>query len=411
MKDSPANYANYIHTAFYRDTLPFPNPSYVPWQYGGYVSVTETRMSLTSKSSLDPPSSDPALDAQPASSTTDVHLHGKSAASSINVRDIFLNPFIAGAITLGLLALVTWWIYWLRFISGTTHQYTILYLIPVAVGAAFLGIRGGIGATVIVLILARVYLINDGKSGLAALLSLPDSASWLELMTLTMGTMSIAAVTGRLRSTLVQLRKANSRLELANSNLAAANQQLIESERLRRDFNRDVLLAVTGGKLQLIDREDLPGENLKEKPPALTHNLLDASDATMFRQQLQSLVMGSFMDVDRTADLLTSSTEAATNAIKHGRGGVATVWIVDDNAYVLIVDHGEGIAPTHLARATLEKGYSTRISLGMGFHMILESCDSLSLSTGETGTALLIRVSNCPRGSETDQILARYLKE
>ena len=47
----------------------------------------------------------------------------------------------------------------------------------------------------------------------------------------------------------------------ANANLADANRQLIESEQLRRDFNRDVLLAVTGGKLQLVERSELPGSH------------------------------------------------------------------------------------------------------------------------------------------------------
>jgi anti-sigma regulatory factor (Ser/Thr protein kinase) len=368
------------------------------------------RMSSTSNSSPESPETDTEGVADSDSGTLVAGTRGRLATPPINVKDIFLHPVIAGAITLGLLALVTWWISWLRFISGAAHPYTILYLIPVAVGAAFLGIRGGIAATVLVLILARVYLFNDHKGGLSALLSFPDLAEGLEFMTLTMGTLAIASVTGRLRSTLVQLRRSNDRLEQANTHLAEANQQLIESERLRRDFNRDVLLAVTGGKLQLVERDDLPGPQLLEKPPVIMHALVDAIDATKFRQALQTLVFGAFMDVERTADLLTSCTEAATNAIKHGRGGEATVWMTDDNVYVLVVDNGDGIAPTHLARATLEKGYSTRISLGMGFHMILESCDSLALSTGENGTALLIRVSNCPRGSESDQILAKYLK-
>lgn len=332
------------------------------------------------------------------------------AAAAFSTRDIFLHPVIAGAITLGLLGLVTWWISWLRFISGDAHPYTILYLIPVAVGAAFMGVRGGVATTLIVLILARIFLLNDHKEGITALFSFPNMAEGFDFMTLTMGTLAIAAVAGRLRSTLVQLRSSNDRLEMVNTSLAAANQQLIESERLRRDFNRDVLLAVTGGKLQLVERADLPGPILEGRPASTVQRLEDALDATKFRQALQKLVLGGFMDVDRTADLLTSATEAATNAIKHGRGGEATVWLTEDSAFVLVVDNGSGIAPTHLARATLEKGYSTRISLGMGFHMILESCDSLSLCTGDGGTSLLIRVSNCPRGSESDQILARYAK-
>ena len=368
------------------------------------------QMSLTSNS---PSGSGDADDSSATAEAMAVpaSIRERRAQAANAARDIFLNPWIASLITFGLLALVTWWISWLRYISGSAHPYLILYLIPVAVGAAMLGVRGGVASTVIVLGLARVFLLNDHKEPITALLSFPNSAEFLDFMTVAMGTLSIAAVAGRLRSTLVQLRTSNDRLELANASLAAANQQLIESEQLRRDFNRDVLLSVTGGKLQLVERSELPGPHLADRPPISVHRLEDAIDATKFRQSLQSLVFGSFMDVDRTADLLTSATEAATNAIKHGRGGEATIWIADDSCYILVVDNGSGIAPTHLARATLEKGYSTRISLGMGFHMILESCDSLALSTSESGTALLIRVSNCPRGSDIEQLLAKYSKE
>jgi anti-sigma regulatory factor (Ser/Thr protein kinase) len=319
------------------------------------------------------------------------------------LRDIFLNPVIAVIITLALVALCTWWISWLTVFSGHDHPYTILYLVPVAVGAAFLGVRGGIMATILVLVVTRVWLLNDHR--------VPDVNEGLDFMTLTMGTLAIAAVTGRLRSTLTELRTSNDRLELANVNLGAANLQLIESERLRRDFNRDVLLAVTNGKLRLVDREDIPGVLLGMRDPGMVRELHDPVDATTLRQSLQALTAGFFAEEGRGADLLMSVTEAATNAIKHGNGGEAKVWVVDETVSVMIVDHGEGIAPTHLARATLEKGYSTRISLGMGFHLMLETSDVLSLSTGPDGTAVLIQVSNCPRGSEGDQVLARYLKE
>ena len=73
------------------------------------------------------------------------------------------------------------------------------------------------------------------------------------------------------------------------------------------------------------------------------------------------------MDRDRIDDLCTATTEAATNAVKHGSGGEATVWAIGDSVTVQIADNGAGIAPAHLARATLEQGFSTRVSLAWGF--------------------------------------------
>jgi anti-sigma regulatory factor (Ser/Thr protein kinase) len=342
-----------------------------------------------------------------------------------SLSDIFLHPVIAIAITVALIALCTWWISWLRefsYLPGTSatsanwHSYTILYLIPVAVAAAFMGMRGGVAATVCVLVVTRMYLIsenahNETVHGIRALFSTPSVPAGLEMMTLTMGTLAIAAVAGRLRSTLVELRMSNGSLELANANLAAANHQLIESETMRREFNRDVLLAVTNGKLQLVEADDLPGPEFEGREPVVTWPLREPLDATLLRQELQRLVAKSAMDAERTVDLLTGATEAATNAIKHGNGGEARIWIMESCISVLIKDEGEGIAPTHLARATLEKGYSTRISLGMGFHLMLETCDRLLLSTGENGTAILMSILNSTQGSEGDRILARYLKD
>jgi anti-sigma regulatory factor (Ser/Thr protein kinase) len=80
-----------------------------------------------------------------------------------------------------------------------------------------------------------------------------------------------------------------------------------------------------------------------------------------------------------------------------------------DSIAVQITDKGTGIAPTHLARATLEQGYSTRVSLGMGFHLMLHTSDVLALSTTPQGTSILLRVGSSPRPSDEDALLARYV--
>lgn len=78
------------------------------------------------------------------------------------------------------------------------------------------------------------------------------------------------------------------------------------------------------------------------------------------------------MDRDRVDDLCTATTEAATNAVKHGkRGEGGAVWIAGDAVIVQIADNGSGIAPAHLACATLDQGFSPRVSFEMGFHLML----------------------------------------
>lgn len=340
-------------------------------------------------------------------------ISARSAAVAGALRDVFLHPVTASVLTLCMLALCTWWIEWLRQITGYDSYYTILYLIPVAVASAFLGTRGGVAASVLVLLLVRIYFLNDHKHGVA-LFGFPGIAEGIDFVTLAMGMMTIAVIAGRLRSTLSligvsnqQLEDINDRLADANCRLEAANVQLLESERQRQQFNHDVLLAVTGGKLRLVDRDDMPVE-LTSRRSDVFRDLRSSYDTTIFRRELQAILNPEDMDRDRMADLLTGMTEATTNAVKHGGGGSARAWITEDGVSVLIEDNGRGISPAHLARATLENGYSTLVSLGMGFHLMLECSDALYLTTNERGTSVLLQVSNLPKLSPGAALLARY---
>ena len=44
----------------------------------------------------------------------------------------------------------------------------------------------------------------------------------------------------------------------------------------------------------------------------------------------------------------------------------------------------------------------------MGFHMMLQTADTLALCTSEQGTTVLLKVSSRPRATEQDSLLARY---
>lgn len=314
-------------------------------------------------------------------------------------RPLF-NLLAASLLTILLLALCTWGELAILDVAGVRRPYTIFYLIPVAVGAALLGVRGGILTALAAALLARLYLFNDNKHGLG-LVSFPSIAETIEFGALLVGTLTIAFITGRLRSALGALNK-------TNGDLQEANGRLVESERQRRVFNRDVLLAVTGGKLRLVEHDEMPPPDLVSDPPTLTQTLRVPSDASALRHTLLRLGQEGGMDSERVGDLCTATTEAATNAIKHGNGGLATVWADANVVTVQIEDRGTGIAPAHLARATLEQGFSTRVSLGMGFHLMLQSTDALALCTDSQGTTIFLQVSNKPRPGVQEAVLARY---
>ena len=310
------------------------------------------------------------------------------------------NNAAAALLTFLLLALCTGLEVGLEQIAGINRPYTIFYLIPVAVGAALLGVRGGIASALVALMLARVYLFADNKHGFG-LISFPSTAEGVEFAALLLGTTTIAVITGTLRTTIGRYNRSNTELQ-------ALNVRLTDSEEQRRVFNRDVLLAVTGGKLRLVEPSEIPPQELAQLSPVFTQQLSNPSDATDLRRALNRIGQNCGMDRDRIDDLCTATTEAATNAVKHGNGGKATVWVVGESVTVQVADSGTGIAPAHLARATLEQGFSTRVSLGMGFHLMLQSTDTLALCTDDQGTVLFLQVSNKTRPTVQESVLARY---
>jgi len=68
---------------------------------------------------------------------------------------------------------------------------------------------------------------------------------------------------------------------------------------------------------------------------------------------------------------------------------------------VRVSDHGEGIAVENLPRATLERGHSTKATLGHGMKMMLQTTDALWLLTGTTGTTVVLVQQ--PRSPETEE--------
>jgi anti-sigma regulatory factor (Ser/Thr protein kinase) len=293
-----------------------------------------------------------------------------------------LSPQFGVAVGVIALVIITTWA--LRVLEHYTagRPYTIFYLVPIALAAAFVSQRFAYVASLVAVTLAGFFLFSHDYY-------LPNT---VELIALIFGTTAIATVVGRLQSVLLQLD--------------TAKDSLIHSEEQRVLFNRDVLLAVTGGRMRLCDDAEIATQIHGE--PAFSITLATAGDATLLRRELKDMVAKSGLAGLRLSDLETAVTEAATNAIKHGNGGAADVWYYADAVTVLIRDRGTGISPTDLARATLERGYSSRYSLGMGFTMILESVDSMSLSTSSAGTQILIRVGSMERRSPEQGLLVRY---
>lgn len=81
------------------------------------------------------------------------------------------------------------------------------------------------------------------------------------------------------------------------------------------------------------------------------------------------------------------------NAVVHGGGGSATVCADDDTLQVWVYDQGAGIQMMQLPRVTLERGFSTKDSLGHGFWLMLHTADQVHLLTTAQGTTLVLTLS------------------
>jgi len=312
----------------------------------------------------------------------------KDALRILPDETLIVHPFFGILITIVLLGLFTWAIEQLMRVTNAPPN-GILYLIPVAFSAALLGLRGGYITAVAALML--YWIVFDTHSGSIHYFGKPDEV--VKFVTMMLSMFIVASVTGRLHATFRDLRRLNA--------------SLIESERRRMGFSREVLHAVTGGRLEFCDDAEFK-KLIGDDPCIATVELREARDVAELRHRLRDIIKGFDVPFCRTDDLDVAVTEAASNAVKHGGGGVAEIRVSPQGISLLIVDHGEGISSADLARATLERGFSTTVSLGMGFTIMLECTDMLALSSSPTGTSVLLRRYNAPLPNLGDRLLARY---
>jgi anti-sigma regulatory factor (Ser/Thr protein kinase) len=206
--------------------------------------------------------------------------------------------------------------------------------------------------------------------------------------------------------TLRQNRSLRADAAFRSRELFASQARLRESEQRRLTFTREVLMAATGGRLDLCDADEL--HSLVSGEPEISATLKRNEEVSVLRRRLTAAMAMKSFHGQRMDDLALCVTEAGMNAVKHGNGGTARVWIGDGEATVIVSDRGPGISSVNIARATLERGFSTQASLGMGFFMMMESADRLALHTSAEGTSILFRVGNKPRRSVEDSLLDSF---
>jgi len=188
---------------------------------------------------------------------------------------------------------------------------------------------------------------------------------------------------------------------------AALHEKALSAEAEQKRFSHDVLRVVTKGKLQLVDAEDVPdeGELIAEL------SLEDAGGYRQARQDIQAAAEEAGLNEDAAGDLVLAAGEAITNAIKHAVGGRCAIRRSAERLLVRVSDRGEGIDSEDLPETLLLPGFSTKVSLGMGYEMIFKLVDVVWLATGPEGTVLQLgkwlRPEEHPEPSALDEALAR----
>jgi PAS domain S-box-containing protein len=166
----------------------------------------------------------------------------------------------------------------------------------------------------------------------------------------------------------------------------AARQRLLATERERKNFNREVIRAITHDRFCLVEAREIPTIGRL----VLTLPLEDEESYRTIRECLIETSTRAGMDEARAQDLVLAAGEAITNAIKHGREPRASVYSDSERVTLRACDKGPGIRAEDIPSSLFRRGFSTRVSLGMGYTIMLELADRLWLSTGPEGTLLQI---------------------
>ncbi|MBI3925290.1 MAG: response regulator [Armatimonadetes bacterium] len=201
-------------------------------------------------------------------------------------------------------------------------------------------------------------------------------------------------LSARIRS-LMRLRQAVEE-QLRERELRARLEKELALTRLRQEeqqrrslLYREVLYAVTGGKLCMVSPEEMK-EKIERLDVRHRLELSGPEGVSQARHLALEFCLEQAMSQERADDLVVCVSEAATNIIKHSGHGRVELALRGSQVAALFLDEGPGFKIDQLARCTLMRGYSTTTSMGMGFSMMLEFLDEIYLQTDRSGTRLLL---------------------
>ena len=164
----------------------------------------------------------------------------------------------------------------------------------------------------------------------------------------------------------------------------------------KRQFYRETILSVTGGKLDVCDESVIKTYISNAQ---LEVNIDDGHQLSETRHKIMQFCIDNGIEKDKADLFVIGIGEAITNAIKHGIDAKVYAGVNDDGVWVGVSDKGPGIESLILPHAVLVRGYSTKPSMGLGYSIMLDVADRILLSTSNKGTTVILiknRIENAP---------------
>ena len=154
---------------------------------------------------------------------------------------------------------------------------------------------------------------------------------------------------------------------------------------------RDLLLSLTNNKLYLVmDKNEFP-EVVFNKNPEVSININTVEDLASAKKVIDDFFTKKNWNKNKIFDIVISVSEAVSNVLKHAQKGKMNIFYEHDSAYISVSDRGEGIELEDIPRF-IQKGESSKSSLGMGFSIILELASAVWIHTNSNGTILIMLI-------------------
>lgn len=139
-----------------------------------------------------------------------------------------------------------------------------------------------------------------------------------------------------------------------------------------------------------MDKDEFP-EIVFKKTPEVSIKIDSVEDLAYAKKVIEDFFCRKNWNKNKIFDIIISVSEAVSNVLKHAQNGNINIYYEDDSAYISVSDSGEGIEIEDIPRL-IQKGESSKASLGMGFSIIIELSSAVWIHTNSNGTILIIMI-------------------